>query len=393
MESSRGKRTPLFSVLLFVLLDFFAQPSEAADHLLGSWQCRSGTQALSLEFQSENLLIFQGEPAGYVLMPGAIRVQQGSGVVDYPYTLQGKALSIRFPDGQVITCARVVSAKEKTEDLTDAPAPLTQEPKEIPEGEAGDPSWGFSFSPPKGWKFRKDPNNVLLGHDIIAGMIVVFPHQVSGMQALAQQMQEGLVEQGVFLKLSSQLSQKGNSLLSGEYTGTVQGQKARGHGIGTLSPHGGGAYILAVTTPERFGKEIAEAAIAIAESMRYFKVDVSHLMRIFVGRWASYSGISGGGTLTNYTFYPDGSFLEEGETSYSSEYSSSGWTMPDSYAAAVGTDSRRARWTVRGSERQGQIIITSPGGAEGVIDYQVYVEKGQTYWREYLFNGTHFRKQ
>jgi hypothetical protein len=260
-------------------------------------------------------------------------------------------------------------------------------------GEVGDPSWGFKFRPPMGWKFSKDHNGAILGHDTVPGMIVVFPHRQSNLEAVAQQMQEGLVEEDFYLVPSTQLQQKGSNLLSGECAGTWQGQQARGRSIGTLSPHGGGAYVLAITSPDKYGKEIAGAADAIAEGMQYFKVNVSNLAPIFVGRWAAYSGSSGGGTLSNYTFYPDGTFSDASETSYSTEYSSDGWGMPDTHVGAVGTSSSRARWTVRGSERQGQIIITFPDGSENVIDYRVHVQKGETYWREYWFNGRHFRKQ
>jgi hypothetical protein len=111
-----------------------------------------------------------------------------------------------------------------------------------------------------------------------------------------------------------------------------------------------------------------------------------------VGRWASYSGSSGGGTLTNWTFYPDGTFEDASETSYSTEYSSDGMGLPDTHVGAVGTSSNRAQWTVRGGEREGQIIITYPNGNERYIDYAVHVSGGQTYWREYFFNQSLFRK-
>jgi hypothetical protein len=182
-------------------------------------------------------------------------------------------------------------------------------------------------------------------------------------------------------------------MLAGEYAGIVQGARAKGKGIGTLSPHGGGAYILAVSSPEKYSDGIDRAAEAIANGMRYFRVDVSDLVRHFAGMWASYSGGSGGGTLSNLTFYPDGSFSDTSETSYSMEYSSDGWGTPDTSLGATGVSSSRARWTVRGTKQAGQIIITAPDGSESVIEYRVFVEKGQTYWNEYLFDGSHYSKQ
>jgi hypothetical protein len=45
-----------------------------------------------------------------------------------------------------------------------------------------DPAWGFSFSLPAGWKVQKDANGAIMGHDTIAGMILVFPHSASSME-------------------------------------------------------------------------------------------------------------------------------------------------------------------------------------------------------------------
>jgi hypothetical protein len=260
-------------------------------------------------------------------------------------------------------------------------------------GEAGDPQWGFKFTPPAGWKWQREKSGILLGHDTIPGLIWVFPHDQADLQAVARQMQEGLSEEGVLLSLAGPVEPQGNSALVGEYTGMVQGEQARGRGIGTLSPYGGGAYILAVTTPDKFGRPLMEAADAIARAMRYLKVDVSDLVRHFAGRWASYSGGAGGGTLVNYTLFPDGSFSDQSETSYSGEYSSDGWSSPDTSWGATGVSSARGRWKVRGNKRQGQLILSWQDGSQQVINYQVFVEKGNVYWREYLFDGRHFAKQ
>jgi hypothetical protein len=392
------------SVVLLSCFSFsgFAQAEYAASmsSLLGRWQCQSYGETIPLIFESQNRMVFDGEAADYTLVPGAIRVEEAYGFVDYGYALEENTLLISFPGGMILQCMREASAQEKTAKSLPqktSPAQGTSPPvqsgsSKVASGEVGDPNWGFKFRAPQGWKFNKDHNGAILGHDTIAGMIIVFPHYQTSLQAVAQEMQEGLVEEEIYLMPSAQLQQKGNNMLWGDCSGTWQGQQARGRGFGTLSPYGGGAYVLAITTPEKFGAEIAAAAEAIAGGMQYFKVDVSHLTRIFVGRWASYSGSSGGGTLRNWTFHPDGTFEDASETSYSTNYSSDGMGMPDTNLGALGTSTNRARWTVRGGEREGQIIITYPNGNERFIDYAVHVERGQTYWREYFFNRQLFRK-
>jgi len=38
------------------------------------------------------------------------------------------------------------------------------------------------------------------------------------------------------------------------------------------------------------------------------------------------------------------------------------------------------------------LVINSPDGTEKVWQYNVHVEKGETYWREYVIDGTLYRK-
>ena len=401
-------RRPTVLLIAVVLLSWFlfssfakAEYVASVSGLLGRWKCQSYGETIPLIFESESRMVFDGEAANYALVPGAIRVEEDYGFVDYGYALEGETLLLSFPGGMILQCMREASAQEKTAKTPPQVIPPAQSTppsvqssgsSRVAPGEVGDPNWGFKFRAPQGWKFNKDYNGAILGHDTVAGMIIVFPHHLTSLQAVAQQMQEGLVEEEIYVMPSAQLQQKGNNTIWGDCSGTWQGQQARGRGFGTLSPYGGGAFILAITTPEKFGSDIAGAAEAIATSMQYFEVDVSHLTRIFVGRWASYSGSSGGGTLINWTFYPDGTFEDASETSYSTDYSSDGMGLPDTNLGALGTSTNRARWTVRGGEREGQIIIVYPNGNERFIDYAVHVQRGETYWREYFFNRRLFRK-
>jgi len=261
-------------------------------------------------------------------------------------------------------------------------------------GEVGNPGWGFKLEPPEDWKFQQDMSMAILGHDTIPGMIIVAPHEAADLEQATAQMQEGINEEGVALHpAGAVVRHESDNALVVEYSGIFEGQQAKARGIGTLSPHGGGAFILAISTPESFGPELTAAADEIVTAMRYFRVDVSDLVRHFAGRWASYSGNSGGGTLSNLTFHPDGSFADASETSYNINYSSDGWGTPDTNVGATGVNSSRARWTVRGTRESGLITIHLPDGGESTIEYRVFVEKGQTYWTEYLFNGRHYAKQ
>lgn len=246
-------------------------------------------------------------------------------------------------------------------------------------GEVGDPSWGFGFTPPAGWKVNHDPSGAVLAHDRVPGMILVMPHQQTSLQAVAGEMQEGLQEEGLMLRPTGAIGQKGAGILAGEYGGIVQGQQAKAHGIGTLSPHGGGAYILAMTTPEQYGAELQGAAEALAASLRYFKVEVSDLVQHFIGKWAYVS--DRGSTLKNLTLAPDGTFEWVGETSIVYE-------TPTDVTTGYGKhQGSQGRWTVRGTKDAGQLILAFPNGEQRAVEYQVHVENGQVYYNNYRFDG------
>jgi hypothetical protein len=114
---------------------------------------------------------------------------------------------------------------------------------------AADPAWGFSFTPPAGWKMQKDSNGAILGHDTIAGLIMVFPHTAASLSELRTQMLKGLNEQAFQLSLTADPKQFGKNALSAECSGFANGQAVAGRTLGALSPYGGGAIVIAITTP------------------------------------------------------------------------------------------------------------------------------------------------
>lgn len=268
-----------------------------------------------------------------------------------------------------------------------APA-ITKPPTQAPTaagpgaGEITDEAWGFAFTPPSGWKYQKDYQGAMLGHDEIAGLILVIAHQASSLQEVAAEMQRGMAEEGIYLTPAGQVSQRGNNVLAGEYTGNVQGEQARARGFGTLSPYGGGAYVIAVTTPEKYGADLQGAAEALVASLRYVAVDVAALGQNFIGTWVYIS--SGGSTLKNLIFSPDGSFEWIGETSFV-------YQTPTDVTEGYGKHPEsRGRWTVRGSKDAGVITLTLPNGEERYLEYRA--ESPGRHNRYYFGDTVYFRK-
>ncbi len=91
----------------------------------------------------------------------------------------------------------------------------SQGSSQIGTGEVGDPSWGFKFKPPAGWVHQQSGEGVVLGHNTIAGMILVIPHMSENMSQMQQEMMQGLQEGGSFLSPSGALQSTSQNVLSG----------------------------------------------------------------------------------------------------------------------------------------------------------------------------------
>ena len=278
--------------------------------------------------------------------------------------------------------------KAEPEEVDETPASAEKQLAPAGGSEASDPGWGFSFPLPKGWKQRKTGEGAILGHDEIAGMILVLPHSMRSLNDVRAQMQEGLEDEDGQLAPSGEIKSMGENLLTGEYTGFYQGEQVKATGIGTLSPHGGGAYLIAVATPEKFSSGLSSAAKTVAKSMRYKKAAASAVPSYFVGTWVNTTT----NTETRMTFRPDGTFSEYGEASYSGS-SNDQYGNQDMAWGTANDNTSSGRWSARGTRERGVIIITYQGGKQREVQYQVHVEKGETYWGEYFFAGDLYGKQ
>jgi len=264
----------------------------------------------------------------------------------------------------------------------------TQGSSSIGQGEVGDPSWGFKFTPPAGWVHQMTGEGVILGHNTIAGMILVIPHMSENMQQMQQEMMQGLQEGGSYLSPSGALQNTAQNILSGDYAGAMDGTQVKARGFGILSPNGGGAYLIAVSTPEGLSGDLVGAAEAITRNMQYFKVDVSDLARHFAGTWSHFTT----NTSTWMTFHPDGSYSDDYEASYSGNLTDGAGTQTGNWGTA-GQQSGRGRWTVRGTKDAGTIIVRKANGEEVYFEYRVNQKDGRKYYWEYYFNGDFYMKK
>ena len=245
-----------------------------------------------------------------------------------------------------------------------------------------DSNWPFTFQPPAGWKCQHAANGAVLGHDRIAGLILVLPHSLTNLAQVQSQLRTGLTEPGVTLTLDGELTPLGDAALLGNYHGTMNGTPVVARGIGTASANGGGAYIVAVTTPEQFGEELRRAAETLAGSVTVPKADPADVARQFVGRWMSIGKYS----QATLSIYADGTYSTGSESTYSGQFRDSGGNDTGHWGV-MGQSQQRGRWTARGTREQGMFQLVSPAGESSTVDYRVHVENGHTYWNEYYIGG------
>ena len=255
--------------------------------------------------------------------------------------------------------------------------------------EAGDAVYGYKFRKPAGWNHQNGEGYILLGSNTVPGLISVFPHQSATMQAMMIEMQQGLQDEGISLTVSSQVEQKSTNMASVNCQGTVQGEQAKGYCLGVLSPNGGGIYILAVSTPDKLGNDIIAAANAIGQNTIFSKPSAGDqsLVTHFSGEWVYTTGYRTDWMM----FYPDGTYSDQYEASYSGNFEDGGGNVTGNWGA-LGQESNRGRWNVQGNKDAGVITVIESDGSQSRYEYRVFTERGEKYYHEYLFNGYHYRK-
>lgn len=251
---------------------------------------------------------------------------------------------------------------------------------------------GYSFELPQGWKYQENGYSILLGHDTIAGLIIVYKHSFENMAVLEENMNLGIAEDGVFLKLVSPLSKVQNHILKGEYSGIygMEEVKAQGYGV-VFQKGGGGAIVIAITTPQSYSKELIQAADTIAYSLKVSQTSLKdnniikgNLMQRFVGKWTTMTKYS----ESNLYLYADGTYIYNNESSYGNSDVSAGatWGMAQE-------NQNRGRWHIEGSLQEGVLIITEPNGVMERYPYHIHIENGVVYENEYYFGeNLYFRR-
>lgn len=253
-----------FLPITFFLLAFFwfsdsLASEESFDFFKGSWQCQEEDLRSTLEFQSQNELIYNGQYTSYQMLPNILRVQEDYGLVDYYFQVQDAVLIIFSPDGSVSYCQKT----DKKE----------QQQVGLPQGSAQNP--------------QQETN------------------------------------------------------------------------VGVWPP---------VYERPGYVDETAPSTQA--------------LLYKFAGRWDHVTT----NTLTNLFLKPNGTYEEAYEAGYSGTFTDQGGYQTGNWGTA-GTEQAQGTWRIEGSLRQGRIYLNAQNGNQTILNYQVHVQRGETFWGEYFFNG------
>ena len=257
----------------------------------------------------------------------------------------------------------------------------TGEPSEQPNApaggdEIGDPSWGFIFRPPDGWVERHDRNGVVMGHGTIGGMILVYPHREESLEGLRQSMVGPIEEETMSFTLKGALDVSGGNRLRGTYTGTYEEQPAQALGVATLSPYGGGAIIIAITSPDQDARDLFAAADAVATGMHYSEVQRSAADEFLAKTYSSYSSSRTSSSLSSTERYlnlcADGTFSwkKESFTSVNRDAATYG-DAGELRGSVLWKGKGEGTWAAEGDEASGTLILTYHNGEVVRMRYEV----------------------
>ena len=94
------------AMTLALLLSPLGYTAEGYALLKGFWLCQEESEQTTLEFQSENQLIYNGQSTTYQLLPNAFQVIEDSVPVIYYYQYLESTLIILSQDGSMTYCQK-----------------------------------------------------------------------------------------------------------------------------------------------------------------------------------------------------------------------------------------------------------------------------------------------
>lgn len=184
------------------------------------------------------------------------------------------------------------------------------------------PELGLSFDLPDGWSGQLDGEMLVLGHQTIPGLMVVYKNESTTAQELKELAMQGIAMEGVALNPIEDFVVKNELRVDGMYQGTFNGAKVKGYAIGLINKFGIGINILILTETDKFTDQHLKEANTLVSSVKFKQSKdtpaTMHWKNKIVGKQLMYlstqsnsdytGGTTGTSTRKNMDLCTDGSF-------------------------------------------------------------------------------------
>lgn len=237
------------------------------------------------------------------------------------------------------------------------------------------PDLGFRFTAPAGWVGQRVPAGFAMQSTSKQGMILVLGHTERDINKLKQQASEGLQDgASVDLRPLGAPQMVNASTVGVDLAGTIEKQPAKARALAILSPHGGGALVIAGAGSAVYTAEYAAIADAVAKSLRFQKVDASSAVtgwdRRLRGKllhyFSSYSS-GGGGGFSGYSEHNTLNLCADGTYLYKGNFSGA-INVPGAAASMGGNPNVRVgRWRIVSQASYAALELTAAGGGASMM--------------------------
>ena len=247
---------------------------------------------------------------------------------------------------------------------------------------------GVEFSAPEGWQYQKNEMGYVMGHNSIAGVILVTSSPYTTLAEMKQAAYEGIDEEaGTSLQLKGELIPFGDNGIAGNFAGTLNWEQATAYIIGLANPAGGeGVSCMIITTSALFDDSYISTIEAVANSFKFFEPEVPDAVK----EWDDWfktpggcrlkyltssggsdygGGYSGGSSEETIDLCPNGTFGFSSSSSYSSSFDAGS-------AYASDSDGGQGNWTLKFNGTNPVLVLNFNDGS--INEYELTYEDSKT---------------
>lgn len=255
-------------------------------------------------------------------------------------------------------------------------------------GEVNYPSLGIKFTIPSGWKGAETEAGYLMASDQIPGLIFLMPHSETNIQTLKEGAKEGIVDEGIQLRLVSDFDEVGTEGIGAQFEGIIQGEYAKAYVAAVVNPFGKGVTIMSATSSNQYTDQYKNLAHQVAMSLKFTEPIESAVTKewrqTLAGAKLTYlkSSYSSGASYDGYSTYSGYSRHEEillcpNGLFYYTDNSSSSFDSGGGFGSIGGNDQGNGKWEVTGIGNKSSLNLHFNDGRD--FNYSLTYEGGKTY--------------